>query len=363
MKMCYVSNAMLGSRNASAVHVVKMCNALASVFSEVVVVSSVEERIDSLKDVYGELSFRYVALPPLFHIFFFRMIVSLIACLNSNVIYSRWTTFLIFYPFLVGKIRFIELHVVPSSLTFRVGMVLSKLFRAKISYVFITNKLRDDFFSEYTWLNPDQCVVLPDGADPVISCVQGGELKNKIGICGYVGSFSEGKGIETVLALGKLMPDISFIVAGGSDSEVRECKLKSSPNVQFLGFVQPSAIRKVFELFSVALLPNKSQVFIRGKNIGDWTSPMKMFEYMAAGKVIIASDLPVLREVLVDRENCLLVNPDKLEEWEHAIRSVVDDNQLAIDLASRGLNDLLTRYSWSARAETVRKIADSASFR
>ena len=47
-----------------------------------------------------------------------------------------------------------------------------------------------------------------------------------------------------------------------------------------------------------------------GTNLADWISPLKMFEYMAQGKAIVASDLPMLREVLRNGENALLCDSD-----------------------------------------------------
>lgn len=239
-------------------------------------------------------------------------------------------------------------------------MSIIRLCRTKIYFTFISKKLKHDFVSVYPWINDDDCFVLPDAADPLVSCVEPEEFAKNRGVCGYVGSFAEGKGIETILALGMIMPEVTFIVVGGSDNEVTLYRSSSPPNVKFMGYVQPSALARVYDSFSIALLPNRRQVIIEGSNIGEWTSPMKMFEYMAAGKVIVASDLPVLKEILTHDENCLLVDPDNLDEWAQAIRLVTEDAQLAFQLASKGFNDLVERYSWGARAQLIRNISDLA---
>ncbi|WP_415272016.1 glycosyltransferase [Candidatus Pelagibacter sp. Uisw_121] len=78
----------------------------------------------------------------------------------------------------------------------------------------------------------------------------------------------------------------------------------------------------------VCILPYTSKITVAG-NVGDiskFTSPLKLFDYMKLGKLIISSNLSVLREVLVDKENSLLVNRFNDEkEWYKKI-SLVSKN-------------------------------------
>jgi len=84
-------------------------------------------------------------------------------------------------------------------------------------------------------------------------------------------------------------------------------------------------------------------------------SPIKMFEAMAAGRPIIASDLPTMREVLKHEETALLVKPDDLNAWDQAYERLRDDPELASRLA-RNAQAEAAGYSWDARA---RGIADA----
>ena len=82
-----------------------------------------------------------------------------------------------------------------------------------------------------------------------------------------------------------------------------------------------------------------------------YTSPIKMFEYMASGVPIIASDLPSLREVL-DESNAVLVeagNPQKLEE---AITSLVSDTARATHISRKAFADV-QRYSWDNQVKAL----------
>lgn len=84
---------------------------------------------------------------------------------------------------------------------------------------------------------------------------------------------------------------------------------------------------------------------------------MKIFEYMAAGKPILASDLPVIREVLQDGQNALLAPPDNPKGWLAALERLKDES-LRKNLAEQAYNDLTGKYSWQKRAQVVLKFVD-----
>jgi len=80
-------------------------------------------------------------------------------------------------------------------------------------------------------------------------------------------------------------------------------------------------------------------------------SPIKMFEYLASGVPIISSNLPVLCEVLNNR-NSILVHPEDLDEWIEAIKKIKNDLVLSKYLVDNALNDI-KKYSWNERAKKI----------
>jgi len=88
-------------------------------------------------------------------------------------------------------------------------------------------------------------------------------------------------------------------------------------------------------------------------------SPMKMFEYMASGTPIVSSDLPVLREVLSNKFNCLLVSPSDVDAWVAALVTLRRDREFALSLASNARLQYLEIYNWDARAVLLSKILES----
>jgi len=82
-------------------------------------------------------------------------------------------------------------------------------------------------------------------------------------------------------------------------------------------------------------------------------SPLKLFEYMAAGKTILPSDLPVLREVLEHNENAILVAPEKINNWKNELLQLIHDNELRNQLGANAKLDQQNLYTWQKRAAIV----------
>ncbi|HEX2992062.1 MAG TPA: glycosyltransferase, partial [Anaerolineales bacterium] len=80
-------------------------------------------------------------------------------------------------------------------------------------------------------------------------------------------------------------------------------------------------------------------------------SPMKMFEYMAAGRAIVSSDLPVIREVL-NESNAVFCRPDDLGEWRLVIEALLDDDARRTALGNQARLDV-QGYTWTARAQRI----------
>jgi glycosyltransferase involved in cell wall biosynthesis len=85
------------------------------------------------------------------------------------------------------------------------------------------------------------------------------------------------------------------------------------------------------------------------------TSPLKLFEYMAARKAIVASDLPAIREVLTDELNGLLVAPGDADALADGIRRLAGDADLRERLAEAA-SHTVAEYSWGRRAERLEKL-------
>ena len=226
--------------------------------------------------------------------------------------------------------------------------------------VVISHALSDAYKERYKGLR-NKIIVAPDGAE----IPRGDTLE--ISLCGtssklnvgYVGHLYEGKGIEVIEKIAGDMPDVAFHIIGGDPNSASYWKKRIKfDNVFFYGFVSRSNLPSYYESLDVCLLPNQDRVFGSGSgrikkpvNIGSFTSPLKLFEYMAYGKAIVASDLPVLREVLHEGI-ALLVGPKDFDGWKEAIRSLASEaRRESLGMAAK--QELETKYTWVRRMERI----------
>ena len=173
-------------------------------------------------------------------------------------------------------------------------------------------------------------------------------------LAAYAGHLYPGRGVDIFLQALAEMTEVRGLIVGGNPSEGDLPSLRSvaerfglQDRVEFTGQVAP---RQVSELLARADVLVQPLTALHGN--AHYSSPMKVFEYMALGKPIVASDLPAIREVLRDGENAVLIEPDSPERLASGVRRVLDDRVLAERIA-RGAFDDAAQYSWERRAERL----------
>lgn len=164
----------------------------------------------------------------------------------------------------------------------------------------------------------------------------------------YVGGITRDRGLFDLLKALEVLPanlGVRLKLAGKFDSPELRLIAEGKPgwgHVDFLGWVNA---RQISDLLSecvagvVALHP--TQAFIESQ-------PLKMFEYMAAGLPVIASDFPLWRDI-VERHECgLLIDPQDPQAIAGAIRWVVENPEEAAKMGARGQAAVQNTYNWSA---------------
>jgi glycosyltransferase involved in cell wall biosynthesis len=110
----------------------------------------------------------------------------------------------------------------------------------------------------------------------------------------------------------------------------------------------------------VLLMPYQKSVSIgvARQDTARWMSPMKMFEYMASGVPLVSSDLPVLREVLEEGRNALLVAPSDPQAWVAAVDRLAVDAGFAAHLGATAHANYREHHTWAARARRLLEAAE-----
>ena len=208
---------------------------------------------------------------------------------------------------------------------------------------------------------PKRLLVLPDGVD--LGNFKGSsdptEAKRDLGlpldkkVVLYAGRLSRWKGIYTLIESARYLPlHFNIVMIGGFEGEeasvmdfIRSKGL--AHKIQLLGFKPHAKVPCFMRAADVLVLPNSAEDDISKY----FTSPLKMFEYMASGRPVVASDVPSIREVLSEKM-ALLSPPDDPKALARAIIRAATDTQAMKPRIANCL-EKVGEYSWDARARKL----------
>jgi glycosyltransferase involved in cell wall biosynthesis len=226
--------------------------------------------------------------------------------------------------------------------------------------LFITHALQAALEREQrVTIRPGEALVAPDGVDleryPGLSA---SEARRQSGLAegltaGYTGHLYPGRGMDVLIALAQAYPQVKFLWIGGRPNDVMQWRTRAAQmglgNLTLTGFVPNRQIPLYQAAGDMLLMPYEMTVSVSGGgNTADVCSPMKMFEYMAAGRAILSSDLPVLREVL-DETRAVFCPPEDPTAWVGAFGRLLADAELRESLGNAA-RAAVEPYAWQARA-------------
>jgi glycosyltransferase involved in cell wall biosynthesis len=178
----------------------------------------------------------------------------------------------------------------------------------------------------------------------------------------YAGHLYPWKGVDTLIAALPHAPALRARIIGGHPAEPDLGRLQQqardlgvADRVEFAGLQPPPAVAALLLEADALVLPNHPSPVS-----AHYTSPLKLFEYLAAGRPIVASDLPALREALRHGENAWLTAPGDPAALAGSLTHVTSDAPLALRLA-RAAFDAATQYSWERRAERLEAVLAQAA--
>ncbi len=171
----------------------------------------------------------------------------------------------------------------------------------------------------------------------------------------YTGSTAPTKAVDSVLPLARALPDVRFVIVGhepeGRDGEwlPRLIRAANLENVTLIARVPPAAVADYLYAADCLLIPPSARPL---RTHARTVLPFKTFQYLAAGRPILAPDLPDLREILQGGRNAVLVPPDEPDEAAAALGALLHDPTRCHRLARAAAADARS-YTWHARGRTI----------
>jgi len=391
-KLTYIFNARLPTEKAHGYQVGKMCEAFAENGVEVLLMHPYRQQSDALTqetnlfEYYGlRKTFRVRILPncdvvrlerffsrgipsSLFfaHAFLWALYASVEARRRTADVYYTRDSVVAYWLLRLGLPTIYEEHVVPK----RAQRWLLRRITHHPSLrlvVALTSFVKDRFIS--LGFSEKQVVVLPDAVDLSLfnalptqqGCRKQLGLEPNRTIIGYVGRFQTmemEKGIPELVKAMALLPSVNasepllVCLGGPMDTVPQYLELArrmgvSETRLKFIDHVAYADVPYWIRAFDIAVAP-----FPNNEHYAYFMSPLKLFEYMAAGVPIVATNLPSIREVLRHGENAWLVEPGNEKALAQGIMQVLQDAALSTKLATNA-RQAVDRFTWERRARAI----------
>lgn len=275
-----------------------------------------------------------------------------------DILYGR-DLYSLFFLRNKGYPTYYESHMIPRNkfkYFLEQKLINSKTFK---KLIVTANSLKQAYLDLFS-INNDDILVLRNGADDRGLRLK--DVKNSVQDynfnIGYVGSLKSGKGIVIAIELAHKLRDHEFHIVGGSTEDIVKLKEfmlnkfgENLSNVTFYGYKKQKELKRIYPTLDIMLAPYKRQYYnFRNVKVPRYPSPLKLIEYMSFGKIIMASDLEMCREVIDDGENGFLCKPNSLNDWKNKITKVSVNKNLRVKIASNVLEKFNTSYTWEQRA-------------
>jgi glycosyltransferase involved in cell wall biosynthesis len=377
MRVAYIALIDPGNINAHAIQVMKNVQAWAGASEDFELVANLKwaevKRLDpaALAEQYGlQRSFALAAYPlrgdygrlrlSFLENWFFRLAAKRCRARGVDLVYTR-TFGAPRHTMAQGLPTLVETHSTPEYNPASAGLFAQIAHPLCLGVVTITPQLAERY--QALGVPAEKIVVAPDGVDLAVFArpQDKTEARRRLGLdparplAVYAGHLYDGRGVEHILAAAAALPAVDFLLVGGHPPDVARWRERASAaglaNFILTGFVVNGLVPAHLWAGDVLLMPYGTSC-----PTAEWMSPLKMFEYMAAGRPLVASDLAALRNVLTHGVNAWLAPPDGPEGLIEAVRTLLARPELAQGLAVQARADV-AQYSWDNRVARLMEFA------
>ena len=347
----YIAELNLPNKSAYSIHVMKMCEAFSKLGYKTNLLNINNINLSKIFKIYNiKNNFKLISIfnKPLNLNFILRVVFTckiLSRKFQKNSIFISRSIIFALITSIIKKNVILELHHEITGFSKILFNFLKFINLTKnLKFIFLHKKLK-----EFYNVQDDKSIILDDAADLKSFKKNNNKIKFK-NTCVYIGSFSEGKGIEQILRLAKLNKKIFFHIYG----EKKYLKYHSiEKNIKIFDYVNYSKIPKVLSRYEVALMPYQFKVKGRSSvSLEKYMSPLKMFDYLASKMIIIASDLSVYKHILKNNFNCKLIKVNNDKKWSEALNYVFIDKKNNKVLKKNAFKTA-QNFTWDKRCKKI----------
>tara|TARA_A100001234_G_C12624354_1_gene385377 strand:+ start:584 stop:1660 length:1077 start_codon:yes stop_codon:yes gene_type:complete len=347
----YIAELNLPNKSAYTQHVLKICDAFASKNKTNLLVFSNKSNFRNIRNDYIlKNTFKIISLSPTkLNSFFSRIRLAFYTkkiSKNYNLIITRSPlTSFILSIFKINNI--LELHHELNGFT-NIFYKIINFFNLdrNIKFIFLHKNLKKTFINKKN-------IILDDCVD--VNDFKKKKYKTKFEFV-YTGSLHKGKGIEIITYLAEQFPKKKFHIFGDINTLSKEYKviINNKKNIILEGHFKYKFLPSILLKSEFLLMPYLEKVNVNSKKleVSKYMSPLKLFDYLAAGKIIIASNLRVYSHILRNKKNSFLISPNRLNEWKKVV-GILLKNKTKYNFIRKNAKLTAENYTWNKRVQKI----------
>ena len=364
MRISYLFNSSLPSNNAGSIQVIKTCEAIKNLSNDIVLISPNTGLNKNITTFYGlknsprilKIKF-FKSFPRGIKYYLFSLISIIYAIHMKTEIFITRNLFTLFLLVLLKKKTIIEIHHDLAN----EGRVVKFLFnnlrllnsKSIIKIIAITESVKKYLIKKHN-VDKNKITIVPSASDLKIKFTK--FKSKKTYNIGYFGSLEKTKGSEFIIKLSNLDKTNNYYVYGGSKSDVIQLKKKSSSkNLIISEYIPYNKLNYHIRKMDILLMPS-NQKFLKSLggigNIAKYTSPLKLFDYMASGKLIICTGLKVFNEIVENNKSCIMIKKLDARLWLNKISSL-KKKVTVINKIKKNSYTLSKKYTYKIRAKKI----------
>jgi len=369
MKIACITTSIVPSKSANSIQAMKVVQALRQTGQDVRLWVPEFESSDwkTIADVYGlttEFDVIWLPFSPKLKQYDFALkAVGAAKRWGADVIYT-WALQAAVLGRLQGRTTVMEFHDFPMGRNGPLLFKLYKSFKGRALTLCTTRALAEGMEERYQLrFTEGELQIAPNGTETerYTGLPAPDKARKELGLkdgftVGYSGHFYPGRGMELLTEIARLLPEVNFLWMGGRQEDILPWQENLSRhfiyNVTITGFIPNSRLPLYQAAADVLVMPYGKK--ISGSSGGDISrviNPMKMFDYLAAGKPIIASEVPVFHEILTAKTT-IFCEPENAQEWVKAIQDLRGKPEKRAQMGASAKASA-NQYTWKNRARVT----------